>query len=81
MAIEKLEFSYFIGRSENLSKENRIESFNRVDKLAKEKGLSFYVICNDLGLARSLFSDWKIGKPMPIKPEQRPMMKVSALNT
>lgn len=48
-----------------MSRENRIESFNRVDKIAKEKGLSFYVICNDLGLARSLFSDWKIGKSMP----------------
>lgn len=48
-----------------MSKENRIESFNRVDKLAKEKGLTFYVICKDLELARSLFSDWKAGKSMP----------------
>ena len=48
-----------------MSKENRIERFNRVDKLEKEKGLSIYVICNDLGLARSLFSDWKLVKSMP----------------
>lgn len=48
-----------------MSKENRIESFNRVEKLVKEKGITLYVVARDLNLARSLFSDWKTGKSMP----------------
>ena len=52
-------------RSEKLSKTNRIESFQRVENLANEKGITFYAIAKELELARSLFSDWKSGKSMP----------------
>lgn len=48
-----------------MSKTNRIESFQRVEKLANEKGITFYAIAKNLELARSLFSDWKSGKSMP----------------
>lgn len=52
-----------------LSKENAIkkrkESFTKLETLKNARGISFYKIANDLGFAKSLFSDWKSGKSMP----------------
>ena len=52
-------------RGEKLNKEKRIESFQRVENLVKKKGTTLYAVAKELGLARSLFSDWKSGKSMP----------------
>ena len=48
-----------------MSKENRIESYQRVEKLVNDKGITFYVLAKELNFTRSLFSDWKSGRAMP----------------
>lgn len=48
-----------------MNKAERIESFNKLDAMAKSRDVSFYKISEDLGLPRNLFSDWKSGKSMP----------------
>lgn len=48
-----------------MTKDERIESFYRLDKVVKERGLTFYAIAKALGLSKSLFSDWKSGKSVP----------------
>jgi transcriptional regulator with XRE-family HTH domain len=48
-----------------LNKAERIESFNKLDAIAKSRDVSFYKISEELGLPRNLFSDWKSGKSMP----------------
>lgn len=45
--------------------ERRKESFQKVEQLAKARGVTFYRVAEDLGFPRSLFSDWKNGKSMP----------------
>ena len=52
-------------RSDCLNKEKRIQIFFKLEKLVKEKGTTFYAVAKELGLANSLFSDWKSGKSMP----------------
>lgn len=41
------------------------KSYEKLDILAKNKGVSYYAIANELGLASSLFSEWKSGKSTP----------------
>ena len=48
-----------------LNREKRIQSFLKLDGLVKERGITLYKLAGDLGLSRSLFSDWKSGKSMP----------------
>lgn len=48
-----------------MNKAERIESFNKLDAMAKSRDVSFYKISEELGLPRNLFSDWKSGKSMP----------------
>ena len=48
-----------------MNKEKRIQSFLKLEKLVKEKKTTFYAVAKELGLAKSLFSDWKSGKSMP----------------
>ena len=48
-----------------MTKDERIESFYRLDKVVKERGLTFYTVAKALGLSKSLFSDWKSGKSVP----------------
>ena len=48
-----------------MTKNERIESFNRLDGLVKERGTTFYAIAKTLKLPKSLFSDWKSGKSAP----------------
>jgi transcriptional regulator with XRE-family HTH domain len=48
-----------------LNKAERIESFNKLDAMAKSRDVSFYKISEEIGLPRNLFSDWKSGKSMP----------------
>lgn len=48
-----------------MNKAERIESFNKLDAIAKSRDVSFYKISEELGLPRNLFSDWKSGKSMP----------------
>lgn len=57
--------NYLQERSDCLNKEKRIQSFLKLEKLVKEKGTTFYAVAKELGLAKSLFSDWKSGKSMP----------------
>lgn len=48
-----------------MNKAKRIESFNKLDAIAKSRDVSFYKLSEELGFPRSLFSDWKSGKSMP----------------
>lgn len=48
-----------------MSRENRIKSYKKLEELVKRKGITFYALSKELGLAKSLFSDWKAGKSMP----------------
>ena len=40
-------------------------SYERFDKIKKEKNITNYKIATDLNLAHSVFSDWKRGKSQP----------------
>lgn len=51
--------------SEDLNKEKRRKSFLKLDGLVKARNTTLYKVAGDLGLARSIFSDWKSGKSMP----------------
>ena len=51
--------------SDILSQNKRKESFLKLDALAKARNVTFYKLAEELGLARSTFSDWKSGKSMP----------------
>lgn len=48
-----------------MNKEKRIERFKRLEALVAARNTTLYAVAKDLGFARSLFSDWKIGKSMP----------------
>ena len=48
-----------------MNREKRIESFKRLETLVTARKTTLYAVAKDLGLARSLFSDWKSGKSMP----------------
>ena len=48
-----------------MNREKRIESFKRIETLVTARNTTLYAVAKDLGLARSLFSDWKSGKSMP----------------
>ena len=48
-----------------MSKENRINSFHKVEELVNKRGITLYALAKELGFAKSLFSDWKSGKSMP----------------
>lgn len=45
--------------------ENRKKSFAKLEQLVTARKITLYTVAKDLGLARSLFSDWKSGKSMP----------------
>lgn len=49
----------------NCKKEKRQASFKKLDTLIKARNVSFYKLSEELGMARSTFSDWKSGKSMP----------------
>ena len=48
-----------------MNREKRKESYTKLDKLLKAKGITAYRLSDELKLPRSLFSDWKSGKSMP----------------
>lgn len=48
-----------------MNKEDRKQSYKKLEKILKRKKLTAYKLSNDLELSRSLFSDWKSGKSMP----------------
>jgi transcriptional regulator with XRE-family HTH domain len=48
-----------------LGKENRKKSFKKLELLVNSRNITFYKLADELGLARSTFSDWKSGKSMP----------------
>lgn len=48
-----------------LNKKKRQASFKKLDTLIKARNVSFYKLSEELGMARSTFSDWKSGKSMP----------------
>lgn len=48
-----------------MNKEKRRQSFLKLEGLVKARKTTLYKVAGDLGLARSLFSDWKSGKSMP----------------
>lgn len=51
--------------SEKLNREKRKRSFEKLNMLAKSRGVSFYKLSEELDIARSTFSDWKSGVSMP----------------
>lgn len=55
----------FKERRDKLNKEKRQQSFLKLDTLAKARNVTFYTLADELGLSRSVFSDWKSGKSMP----------------
>ena len=48
-----------------MDKGNRKESFKKLELLVNSRNITFYKLADELGLARSTFSDWKSGKSMP----------------
>ena len=48
-----------------MNKENRQQSFSKLEALAKDMNVTCYRLAKELGLSKSLFSDWKRGKSMP----------------
>lgn len=48
-----------------MNKEDRKQSYKKLEKILKHKKITAYKLSNDLELSRSLFSDWKSGKSMP----------------
>ena len=48
-----------------MDKKKRQESFQNLEKLVSDKGITFYVLAKKLGYSSTLFSDWKSGKAMP----------------
>ena len=48
-----------------MDKNARIQSFHKLDRLVKKRNLKYINIADELGLSKSLFSDWKSGKSMP----------------
>lgn len=48
-----------------MNKEERQQSFLKLDALVKARNITCYVLAEELGLSRTLFSDWKRGKSMP----------------
>ena len=48
-----------------MDKKKRQESFQNLEKLVSDKGITFYVLAKKLGYSSTLFSDWKSGKSMP----------------
>lgn len=48
-----------------MNKKKRQASFKKLDTLIKARNVSFYKLSEELGMARSTFSDWKSGKSMP----------------
>ena len=48
-----------------MDKGNRKKSFKKLELLVNSRNITFYKLANELGLARSTFSDWKSGKSMP----------------
>jgi repressor LexA len=48
-----------------MSKEQRQQSFEKLENLVRARNTTLYKVAGDLGFARSLFSDWKSGKSMP----------------
>ncbi len=48
-----------------MSKENRINSFHKLEKLVNKRGITFYALAKEVGFSSAVFSDWKSGKSMP----------------
>ena len=48
-----------------MDKGNRKKSFKKLELLVNSRNIPFYKLADELGLARSTFSDWKSGKSMP----------------
>lgn len=48
-----------------MDKGNRKKSFKKLELLVNSRNITFYKLADELGLARSTFSDWKSGKSMP----------------
>ena len=48
-----------------MDKGNRKKSFKKLELLVNSRNITFYKLADELGLARSTFSDWKSRKSMP----------------
>lgn len=48
-----------------MCRDERIKSFEKLDRLRDARGISFYELGIKLGYPNSLFSEWKSGKSMP----------------
>ena len=50
---------------DELCREDRIKSFEKLDRLREARKMSFYELGIKLGYPNSMFSEWKSGKSMP----------------
>lgn len=57
-----------------MNKEERKKSFLKVETLVKNRGITFYKLAKDLGMAPVVFSDWKTGKS---KPKLEKLLKIA----
>ena len=48
-----------------MTKEERKQSYKKLDKILKRKKITAYKLSNDLQLSASMFSEWKSGRSMP----------------
>lgn len=48
-----------------MNKKKRIESFKKIEELLKARNVSAYQVSKDIGISRTVFTDWKAGRSMP----------------
>lgn len=48
-----------------MSKEERQQSFLKLETLVHARDTTFYKVAKDIGISSVVFSDWKRGKSMP----------------
>ena len=48
-----------------MDREKRKKSFQKLERLVDARNTTLYKLAKELGLSRSIFSDWKSGKSMP----------------
>ena len=48
-----------------MSKEERQQSFLKLETLVRARDTTFYKVAKDIGISSVVFSDWKRGKSMP----------------
>lgn len=48
-----------------MTKEERIDSYDRFAKLVEARGVNNYKVAKETGISTPVFTDWKNGRSMP----------------